>query len=64
MSDLLSFIISNIVKNEFSSMWNWISCCNDVMNHIDCVIKRLPTHTENAFMFLKYIMGNIAWIIA
>ena len=39
-SDLLSFIISNIHKYEFSSIWKWISSCNDVMNHIDCVIKR------------------------
>ena len=39
VSDLLSSIISNTVKHEFSSIWNWISCCNDVMNHIHCVIK-------------------------
>ena len=38
--DLLSFIISNTDKHEFSSIWKWISCCNDVMNHDDCVIKR------------------------
>ena len=40
MSDLLSFIISNTDKYEFRSIWEWISCCNDVMNHVDCVIKR------------------------
>ena len=40
LSDLLSFIISNTDKYEFSSIWKWISCCNDVMNHVDCVIKR------------------------
>ena len=39
-SDLLSFIISNTDKYEFSSIWKWISCCNDVMNNVDCVIKR------------------------
>ena len=39
-SDLLSYIISNSDKHEFSSIWNWISCCNDVINHADCVIKR------------------------
>ena len=40
MSDLLSFIISDSDKHEFSSIWKWIRCCNDVMNHVDCIIKR------------------------
>ena len=70
-SDLLSFVISNSDKHEFSSIWNWISCCNDVMNHVDCFIKRdvylqkmqscsknIPTISKN------YIMGDIPWIIA
>ena len=51
-SDLLSFIISNTDKHEFSSIRKWIRCCNDVMNNIDCVIKRdvrLPA--KNPFMF-------------
>ena len=39
-SDLLSFIMSNTNKHEFSSIWKWIRCCNDVMNNGDCVIKR------------------------
>ena len=39
-SDLLSFIISNTDKNEFSSIWKWISCSNDVMNYVACLIKR------------------------
>ena len=39
-SDLLSFIISNTGKHEFCSIWKWRSCCNDVMNHANCVIKR------------------------
>ena len=39
-SDLLSFIVSYSEKHEFSSIWKWISCCNEVMNHVDCVIKR------------------------
>ena len=38
MSDLLSFIMSYTDKREFSSIWKWIRCCNDVMNN-DCVIK-------------------------
>ena len=39
-SDLSSFIISKTEKHELSSLWKWINCCNDVMNHVDCVIKR------------------------
>ena len=39
-SDLLGFIVSNKDKHEFSSIWKWISCRNDVMNHVDCVTKR------------------------
>ena len=39
-SDLSSFIICNTDKDEFSSIWKWISCSNDVMNHFDCVMKR------------------------
>ena len=40
MSDLLSFMISTSNKNEYSSILKWISCCNDVMNHVACVRKR------------------------
>ena len=71
MSDLLSFIISNAVKHEFSSIWNWISCCKDVMNHVDRVIKR-DVHPQKMHLCSKNIcciskkniMGDIAWIIA
>ena len=38
-SDLLSFIIPNTDKYEFSSIWKWIRCSNDVMNNVDSVIK-------------------------
>ena len=38
-SDLLSFVMSNTDKHEFSSIWKWISYSNDVINHVDCVIK-------------------------
>ena len=38
-SDLLSFIISNTDKHELSSLWKWISCSNDIINHVDCIIK-------------------------
>ena len=39
MSDLLSFI-NDTDKHEFTGLWKWISCGNDVVNHVDCVIKR------------------------
>ena len=39
-SDLLNFIISKTDKHEFSSIWKWIRCCNDIMNHVDYIIKR------------------------
>ena len=54
MSDLLSFIISNAVKHEFSSIWNWISCCNDVMNQVDCVIKR-DAYPQKMYLCCKNI---------
>ena len=38
--DLLNFIISNTYKHESGCIWKWISRCNYVMNHVDCVIKR------------------------
>ena len=50
-SELLSFTISNTDKHEFSSIKKWIRCCNDVMNHVDCVIKRTVYPQKNAFMF-------------
>ena len=36
----LFFFISNTEKHEFSSIWKWISCSNDVMNHVDFAVKR------------------------
>ena len=54
-SDLLSSTISNTDKHE-SSVWKWFSCCNDIMNHVDCIIKRGISK--------KNIMGDIAWIFA
>ena len=39
MSDLLRFNMSNTDKHEFSSTWKWLTYCNDVMNHVNCVIK-------------------------
>ena len=40
VSDLLSVIISNSDKHEFSSILKRISCSNDVMNYVDRIIKR------------------------
>ena len=40
ISDLLSVIISNSDKHEFSRVWKWIRCSNDVMIYVICVIKR------------------------
>ena len=78
-SDLLSFIISDSDKHEFSSIWNRISCCNDIMNHVDCVIKhdaypqKMHSCSKNirgiSFFVLKvsvvYIKKNryISWVI-
>ena len=50
-SDLLSFIIFNTDKHEFSIKWKWISCCNDVLNHVNCVVKRDVYPPEKALMF-------------
>ena len=38
--DLLNLSISNTEKHEFSCYWKWIGWCNDVMNHVECVINR------------------------
>ena len=38
-SHLYSSIISSTDKHEFSNIWKWVSCCNDVMNHVDRVTK-------------------------
>ena len=37
-SDLLTFI-SNTDIHELNSVWKWISSSNDVMYHVDCIIK-------------------------
>ena len=39
MSHLLIYIHSKIYKDEFSSIWTWIRCNNDVMYDIDWAIK-------------------------
>ena len=61
-SDLLSFIISNTDKHEFSSIWKWIMCCNDVMNDVDCVIK-CDVYPQNVHSCSKNIRGISAFVL-
>ena len=51
-SDLLSFVISNTDKHEFSSIRKWITYCNDVINDVDCVIKH-DVYPQNVHSFSK-----------
>ena len=68
--------MSNTDKHEFSSIWKWIRCCNDVMDDVDCVIKRnvylqnVHSCTKNirgiSVFVLKYplyIIKNVSWVI-
>ena len=62
------------LKNMISSIWKWISCCNDVMNHVDCVIKRdvylQKTHlcskniSSISFFVLKISRKNISYVLS
>ena len=61
-SDLLSFVISNADKHEFSSIWKWITCCNDVMNDVDCVIKR-DVYPQNVHSCSKNIRGISVFVL-
>ena len=76
---MLSFVISNTDKHEFVSIWKWIRCCNDVMNDVDCVIKRdvyqqnvhsrsknirgISVFILNILKYPLYIKNNISWVI-
>ena len=62
MSDLLSFIISNTDKHELSSIWKWISCCNDVMNNADCVIKH-DIYPQKMHSCSKTIQGISVFVL-
>ena len=42
--------------NKFSSIWKRIRCCNDVMNHIDCVMKR-DVYPQKMYSCSKNIRG-------
>ena len=61
-SDLLNFVISNSDKREFSSIWKWITCCNDVMNDVDCVIKR-DVYPQNVHSCSKNIRGISVFVL-
>ena len=62
MSDLLSFVISNTDKQQLSSIWKWITCCNDVMNDVDCVIKR-DVYPQNVNSCSKNIPGVSIFVL-
>ena len=61
-SHLLSFIISNTNKHEFSSIWKWISCSNDVMNRVDYVIKR-DVYPQKMHSCSKNIRGISVFVL-
>ena len=62
MSDLLSFVIYKTDKHEFSIIWKWITCCNDVMNDVDCVIKR-DVYPQNLYSCSKNIRGISVFVL-
>ena len=61
-SDLLSFVISNTDKHEFSSIRKWITRCDDVMNDVDCVIKR-DVYPQNVHSCSKNIRGISVFVL-
>ena len=56
-SETFEFYFYNTDINEFSSTWKWICCCNDVMNHVDCVIK-LDVYPQKMHSCSKNIRGT------
>ena len=61
-SDLLPFYMSNTDKHEFSSIWKWLTCCNDVMNHVNCVIKR-DVYPQKMHSCSKNIRGISVFVL-
>ena len=53
---------SNTDKHEFSSLWKWISCYNDVMNHVDCVIKS-DVYLQKMHSSSKNICGKLFFVL-
>ena len=62
MSDLLSFIICDTDKHEFSSTWKWIRCFDNVTNNVDCVIKR-DVYPQKMHSCYKYIRGISVFVL-
>ena len=56
-SDLLSSVISNTDKHKFSSIYKWITCAIDVINHTDWVTKR-DVYPEKMHFCSKIISGK------
>ena len=52
----VGFIISNNDEHEFSSIRKWISCCNDIMNHADCILKH-EVYLQKMYSCSKNIRG-------
>ena len=63
-------------KHEFSSIWKWISCWNDIINHVDCAIKRdvypqkMHLCSKNISVISVFVLKisvvykkNISWVI-
>ena len=64
MSDLLSFIILNSNKYEFISIWKWINCCNDIMNHSDIYPQKMHPCSKKYLRYIKKkcMIGVIVWV--
>ena len=54
--------MSNTDKHEFSSIWKWNRCCNDVMNNVDCVIKR-DVYPQKMHSCSKNIRGISVFVL-
>ena len=61
-SDLLSFVMSNTDKHEFSSIWKWIRCCNDDMNNVDYVIK-CDVYPQKMHSCAKNVRGMSVFVL-
>ena len=56
---LLSLIISKTDKQDFSSIWKF---CNDVMNNVDCVIKR-DVYPQKMHSCSKNVLGISVFVL-
>ena len=69
MSDFFSFNTSNTDKHEFSSIWKWNRCCNDVIKH-DVYPQKMPSFSKNILGISVFVLKisvvyqkNISWVI-